>query len=312
LPLSQIKSWILINADKRNSYSTKRFEESAKKCRLKAKIVIPGAFDIIATKAGEKSIRYKGKQIDIPDCIIPRMGSATTYFALAVIRHLEKQGVFILNSSLSIETAKDKLATMQILAANNIPIPKTMLAKFPLNIELVEKEFHFPLVLKTVSGSQGKGVFFCENKSQLEDIADLMEVTMVSKVNVIIQEFVASSRGKDIRVLVVGGRSIGAMVRTAKRNSYKANFSAGGDVAPFKMNPAIEWLAVESVSLLGLDIAGVDILFNGDSYSICEVNSSPGFEGFEKATGINVPNEIYQYLNVRLRPGEESIGTIEI
>ncbi|UCB47566.1 MAG: RimK family alpha-L-glutamate ligase [Spirochaetota bacterium] len=307
-----MKSWILINENKRNSYSTKRFEESAKICGLRPKIVIPRAFDIIATKAGDKSIRYKGKQIEIPDCIIPRMGSGTTYFALAVIRHLEKQGVLILNSSLSIETAKDKLATMQILAANNIPIPKTMLAKFPLNIELVEQEFHYPLVLKTVSGSHGKGVFFCENKSQLKDIADLMEVSKDSKVNVIIQEFVLSSRGKDIRVLVIGGRPIGAMVRIAKKDSYKANFSTGGAVKPFEMNPTIEWLAVESVSLLGLDIAGVDILFNNDSYSICEINSSPEFEGFEKATGIDVPSEIYQYLRVRLRPGEEQIGKVTI
>jgi len=228
------------------------------------------------------------------------MGAGTTYFASAVIRHLERLGVFVLNSSQSIETAKDKLATLQILSANNIPIPKTMLAKFPLNVEAVEREFTYPIILKTVSGSHGKGVFLCENRSQLEDLADLMELSKDPKVNVILQEFASSSKGKDIRVIVVGGRPVGAMLRTAREGKFKANFSTGGAVASFDLNPAVEWLAVESVKVVGLDIAGVDILFDGDSYEVCEVNSSPGFEGFEKVTGLNIPQEIYQYIRVRL------------
>lgn len=300
---ARISTWILINEGRQGTYSVKRFLETAEEYEVAVQTVVPREFDIIATKEGKKSIRYQGRLVDMVDCLVPRMGSATTYFALAVIRHLERIGVFVLNSSLSIETAKDKLATMQILAANSIPIPKTMLAKFPLNIDLVETEFRYPLVLKTVSGSHGKGVFFCENQSQLEDISNLIEVSKDPKVNVIIQEFVRSSRGKDIRVIVIGGRPIGAIVRTAKRDRYKANFTAGGTVTPFTLNPAVEWLAVESAALLGLDIAGVDILFDGDNYSVCEINSSPGFEGFEQATGISVPKAIYQYLNVRLGAG---------
>lgn len=294
-----MKTWIVAKKENFDSYENRRFQEEAEKIGFKLQMVAPEDFDIIVTKEGRKSILHNSTPVNLPNCLIPRMGAATTYFALAVIRHLERLDVFILNSSQSIETAKDKLATLQILAANNIQIPKTMLAKFPLDLDFVEKEFIYPLIIKTVSGSHGKGVFLCDNRTCLEDVADLIEVSKDPKVNVIVQEFVSSSKGKDIRVLVIGGRAIGAMIRSAREGRFKANFSVGGTVTPFNLNPAVEWLAVESAKLLGLDIAGVDILFDGD-YQVCEVNSSPGFEGFEKATGLNVPQEIYHYIKVRL------------
>lgn len=293
-----MRVWILAKEKNFRSYENRRFQEEAEKMGIELQLVAPAQFDIIVTK--EKGSILLNSSADLPDCLIPRMGAGTDYFALAVIRHLERLGVFVLNSSQSIETAKDKLATLQTLAANNIPSPKTMLAKFPLNIDMIEREFRYPLIIKTVSGSHGKGVFLCENRAQLEDFADFMEISKDPKVNLIIQEFVSSSKGKDIRVFVVGGRAIGAVLRKAKEGRFKANFSAGGEVARFNLNPSIEWLAVESAKLLGLDVTGVDILFDGDSYMVCEVNSSPGFEGFEKATGINVPKEVFDYVRVRL------------
>lgn len=295
-----MKAWILAKKENFNSYENRRFHKEAEQMGIELQTVEPEEFDIVVTKEGRRSILHHGSPVDLPDCLIPRMGAGTTYFALAVIRHLERLGLFVLNSSQSIENAKNKLTTLQILATNNIPIPKTMLAKFPLNVDIVEREFTYPLIVKTVSGSYGKGVFLCENRVQLKDLADLIEVSKDPKVNVIIQEFVLFSNGKDIRVFVVGRRHIGAMVRIAREGKLKANFSAGGTVEPFDLNPAVEWLAVESAKLVGLDIAGIDILFDGDSYKVCEVNSSPGFEGFEKATGLNVPQEIYHYIQVRL------------
>lgn len=294
-----MKIWILTRKEIFKAYENRRFREAAEQMGIELTLIAPEECDIIVTKEGRKSILRNGKMVELPDSLIPRMGP-TTYFAFAIIRHLERLGIFVLNPSQGIETARDKLATLQTLSANNIPIPKTMLAKFPLNIAVVEKEFTYPLILKTVSGSQGKGIFLCENRSQLEDLADLMELSKDPKVNVILQEFVSSSKGKDIRVVVVGGRPIGAMLRTAREGRFKANFSAGGSVAAFNLNPAVEWLAVESAKVVGLDIAGVDILFDADNYTVCEVNSSLGFEGFEKATGIGVPEEIYRYIQVRL------------
>lgn len=295
-----MKIWILAKKESFESYENRRFEDAAEKMDIELTLIAPEECDIIVTKGGRKSILHNGKMVELPDGLIPRMGAGTTYFASAVIRHLERLGIFVLNSSQGIEVAKDKLATLQVLSANNIPIPKTMLAKFPLNITAVEKEFTYPLILKTVSGSQGKGIFLCENKSQLEDLADLMELSKDPKVNVILQEFASSRKGKDIRVVVVGGRPLGAILRTAKEGGFKANFSAGGAVATFNLNSAVEWLAVESAKVVGLDIAGVDILFDADNYAVCEVNSSPGFEGFEKATSRSVPEEIYRYIQVRL------------
>ena len=123
---------------------------------------------------------------------------------------------------------------------------------------------------------------------------------MDSKVNIIIQEFISSSKGKDLRIFVIGGRAIGGMKRIAREGKFKANFSYGGQVEPFDLNPEVEWLASESTRLLGLEMSGVDILFSGESYMVSEVNSAPGFEGFERATKINVPQEIFNYIRVRL------------
>ncbi len=218
-------------------------------------MVDPNKFDIVIEEGERERILYEGNNEDRINCLITRLGSGTTYFDLATLRHLENLGLHVLNSSESIEVGKDKLATMQVLAANKIPIPKTMLAKFPLDIDLLEQEFSYPLIIKPVSGSKGRGLFLCENKIQMADLIELIEISIDPKVNVIIQDFISSSLGKDIRVIVVGGRAIGAILRTAKRGKFKANYSAGGSVAPYDLNEAIEWLAVESARVIGLDLA---------------------------------------------------------
>ena len=228
------------------------------------------------------------------------MGSGTTYFGLAVIRQLGRLKVPVINSAKSIERAKDKLHTLQILAADDLPTPKTMLARFPVNIDVVEKEFECPLIVKTLSGSEGKEVFLCENQERFEDLMDILNVALDVNVNFIVQEFVSSSKGKDIRVFVVGGMPVVAMLRKGREGKFKANIAAGGSGEPYELNPEVEWLSVEASRLIGLDIAGVDILFDGEHFKVCEVNSAPGFEGLEKATGVNVPQQIYQYVRVRL------------
>lgn len=295
-----MKIWILVAKEEFKYYNVCRYQQVALDMGIKLKLVAPMDLDIILTKEGNKSVYYKGAYIDPPDCIITLYGSGSTYFVLAVIRHFENMGVLVLNSSSSIMFARDKLSTLQCLATSNIPIPKTILAKFPIKIEEIEKEFNYPVVIKTVSGSQGKGVFLCEDRQKLRDIMDLIEVSKDPHINIILQEFISTSKGRDLRVLVIGGRAIGVILRTAPEGRFKANYSTGGSVSQFELNPTIEWLAVESAKILKLEIAGIDILFYGDSYMISEVNASPGFKGFEEATKIDVPRIILEYIKFRI------------
>lgn len=193
---------------------------------------------------------------------------------------------------------KDKLFTQQILAEKNLPVPKTMLMKLPIDSELVENQIGFPVVIKAISGSQGKGVFLPEKKEHLTDLIHLIELTN-PKFNLILQEFIKSSYGRDLRVFVIGGRIVGCMERMAQDKGFKANFSAGGKVKEHEITPEIEWLATEASRVLGLDIAGVDLLFDEDHFKICEVNSSPGFQGLQSCCKVNTPQEIYHYMKIR-------------
>jgi len=296
--------WILYKHSeillKPEAYEIHKLKESAQKQGIEIKVVQPEQVEIIVTKEDRKSILLDNTPTPLPDFIIPRMGAGTTYFALAVIRHLERLGVYSFNSSSSIDTVKDKLYHLQILAQSGMPIPRTMLAKFPLkDMKVVEKQIGFPLVVKTLSGSQGSGIYLSQNKNSLEDLMQMLEAAN-PKVNIIFQEFIKTSHGRDLRVLTVGGRIIGAMERTSGDNSFKANYSRGGNVKPFEINAAVEWLVLEISRVLDLDIAGIDLLFDEDGFKICEVNSSPGFEGMEKALEKDISEEIIEFVKLRV------------
>lgn len=298
-----MKGWILYKEDagflKEKSYGVTRLLESAERFGVELQLISPSRLDLTVTREDRKSILLDGKPVALPDFIIPRMGAFTNYFDLAVIRHMERLGVKSFNSSESIETVKDKLFSHQILAQRNLPIPKTMLVKFPVNVELVEKRLGFPVVVKTLYGSQGSGVFLCESKKQLMDLIQLVEVTKGSA-NIILQEFIESSKGRDLRVFTIGGRAIACVERNAPEGEFKANFSSGGSVRPYEITPEIEWLAVEASRIFNLDIAGIDLLFDGEHYLVCEANSAPGFETIEKCIDIDVPKEIFHFIRIRL------------
>lgn len=298
-----MEGWIIFkraeDSIKPAPYEIGRFKEVAEKRDINLRIISPEQFDLIVTRDDRKSILVNGECAPLPQFLLPRMGAGTTYFALAVIRHLERLGVHTFNSSQSIEVVKDKLYTQQILAESDLPVPKTMLIKYPVNVELVEKQVGFPVIVKTISGSHGNGVFLCETKSKFEDLMELISATE-PHVNIILQEFVQRSSGRDIRVFVIGGRVVACMERMSRDGSFKANFSRGGEVRAFKINPEIEWLATESTRILNLDIAGVDLLFDGDHFKICETNSSPGFQGIESCCEVSIPDEIYDFIKVRL------------
>lgn len=297
-----MKGWILYkdsaNHLKPETYEIHRFVEIAKEEGIDLLVVQPEQLDLTVTREDKRSILLESEPVELPDFILPRMGAGTTYFALAIIRHLERLGVYSVNSSQSIETVKDKLYTHQILAENNLPVPKTMLVKFPINADLVEKNIGFPVIVKTLSGTQGSGVFLSESKSSFKDLMQLIEATNKTA-NIILQEFISASKGRDLRVITIGCRVVACMQRIAQEGEFKANYSIGGKVEQYEVTPEIEWLATQTSQLLNLDIAGIDLLFDKDHFKVCEANSSTGFEGIESCCDINVPKEIYHFIRIR-------------
>ena len=293
-----MKLWMLGNRLTTEMYERERFVEEADKYGIDFSLVFADEIDLIVSRDDRKSIRFRNDIVALPDSILARTGSGTGYFNLSVLRQFERLNVPTLPNSASIEASKDKMYANQILAQAGLPIPKTMLTRFPCKAELVEKVVGFPCVLKVVTGSHGKGVYLCENAKQFEDLSELVS-SLDFKNSMIVQEYVQYSEGRDLRVIVIGGRVVGAMLRQSTDGSFKANISRGGEGTAFDVDEQMELLAIQTAKVLDLDIAGIDLLFHSDGYRICEANSSPGFKGFEKALGINIPQKVFDYAKLR-------------
>jgi len=299
-----MQGWILfrdkITAPEIASSAINRLMEAAPANGVSLKIVRPEQIDIIVNAHEKGFIGLDGQLTKLPDFIIPRTGAATSYLALSAIRHLEHLGVFCLNSSTSIANSRDKLCQMQLLAQAGLPVPRTMLAQFPLNVQAVLRDIGIPAVVKAASGSKGSGVHLCKTQKELEDIIQLIE-SVNRQASVIIQAFVESSQGRDLRVLTIGNQAVVAMERHAADGGFKANYSRGGKVLPFEITPQVAELALAVAKVFGLEIAGVDLLFDKNGgFSICEVNSSPGFEGLEKASGMDIAKAIFDYIKSKV------------
>ena len=291
-----MKTWIVLQKrDKNVNYETDRLlVEGGEGTEL---IYHPNV-DIIVDRQDRRSIRVKNRVVDLPNVVIPRTGSGTGYFGHSLLRHFERLGVPLLNNSAAIEVTKDKLHAAQVFAEHHLPTPKTMLVKDPVNPRLVEKEIGFPCVVKIFAGSYGKGVYLCNNSREFRDFIEFAH-GIKSDEAIIVQEFIKSRPGEDVRVIVVGGKALGAMKRSSKDGSFKANITRGGVGENYPLNPRIEEIAIKTTNALGLDVAGIDLLFDGDDYKLCEANSAPGFKGFEKYTGINVARAIIDYAKTK-------------
>ena len=294
-----MNGWILHKKEMGEVYETDILVEEFEKQGIKVRVVNPQDVDIFVDRDDRKSILVGGKTRALPDFVLPRTGSGTTYFIKAIIRHLERLGVILINGSSSIDAVKDKLYTQQVLGESNLPVPKTLLVKHPIDVNLVETNIQYPMIIKTLSGSYGAGVFLVENRKQLKQLLKMAEITKPSY-NIIIQEFIEDSYGKDLRVLVVNNKVVGCMMRQSTDDDFRANITRGGEGIPYQIDEQIEWLGGECSRLLNLDIAGVDLLFNKDGYSICEVNSSPGFEGMDKYCKTNIAEEIVNYVKNKI------------
>ena len=294
-----MNGWILYKNPIEESWETNRLVKEFTKQDIEIRVVNPNDVDIFVDRDDRKSIIVGGKPRALPDFVIPRTGSGTTYFIKAIIRHLERLGVVLINGSNAIDTVKDKLYTQQVLGESNLPVPKTLLVRHPIKLEWVEKNLTFPVIIKTLSGSFGAGVFMAEDKKQFKQLLKMAEITKKSY-NIIVQEFIKDSWGKDLRVFVLNGKVVGCMMRQAVDDDFRANITRGGEGIPYQIDENIEWLGGESARLLGLDIAGVDLLFDNGGYKICEVNSSPGFEGMDKFTHTNIAEDIVNFVKHKI------------
>lgn len=290
---------LILSKLERNEYETNRLVESFQSKNIDVVVGHPDNFDIVVGKDLKNSIKYKGEDFPTPDLVLVRLGAGILPFQLAVIRQFEEMGVPCVNPSLPINVVRDKLRTGQVLSSANIPIPKTMMVRYPIDDGLVERHIGFPCVVKLVTGSYGEGVYLCERKRDFKKLMEFIDV-LGAKKTMIVQEYMNARPGEDLRVFVVGGKVLGAMRRTAPDGDFRANITNGGTGSLFEVNAEIEYLAAETARVLGLNIAGVDLLFAKDGFVVCEANSNPGFSGFERYCEVDVADQITEYIRFRL------------
>ena len=273
-------------------YSTRRLVEEAKKRGLEPYVADPMKFSLFVAD-GTIDVLHNGRPFNY-DAVIPRIGHSITKHGVAVLRHLEQLGIWTANTGAGILQSRDKLHASQILARNRIPVPRTTYVRDIIDVETaVEFVGGLPVVVKVTQGTQGQGVFL---RHTIREAQNLVEGLLLTGRAVLIQEYIAESHGKDIRALVVGDRVVASMRRRARGREFRSNYHLNGTVEKVELLPEYEEAACRAARVLGLHIAGVDLLEAKNGPLVLEVNSSPGLEGIEKASEVNVASEIIDYV----------------
>lgn len=248
------------------------------------------------------TLRYGGETLPLYDAVIPRIGASITHYGLAVLRQFEMQGVYPLNESVAIGRSRDKLRALQLLAREGVGLPVTAFAHGPRKAEDVIKEVGgTPVVIKLLEGTQGMGVILAETDASAKSI---IEAFSAANVNIMVQEFIREADGSDIRAFVVGTKVIAAMRRTGGKGEFRSNLHRGGKGEIIKLRPEEIDVALRSARVLGLNVCGVDMLRAKRGPVVIEVNSSPGLEGIERATDIDIASEVIKFLERHARHGE--------
>jgi ribosomal protein S6--L-glutamate ligase len=274
-------------------YSTSRLREAAIERGHKVRVLNTLKF-AINLEEGDPDLYYCQKLLSHYDAVLPRIGASITYFGTAVLRQFEQMDVFCANSSAGIANSRDKLRSMQVLSRHNIGIPATTFVRERKDVlPAIERVGGAPVIIKLLEGTQGIGVLLAESRRSAEAIIELLQS---QKQNVLVQKFVAESKGKDIRAFVVGDRVVAAMRRVAQGQEFRSNVHRGGVAEPVELDERYRETAVRSAQILGLRIAGVDMLEGEDGPRIMEVNSSPGLEGIESATQLDIAGAIVDYI----------------
>ena len=280
-------------------YSTRRLVEACKQRDHTVEVLntLKCYMDIAAHRP---SVHYQGKELEPYDAVIPRIGASVTFYGAAVLRQFEMMGAYPLNESVAINRSRDKLRALQIMARAGIGLPLTGFAHSPDNTkDLIKLVGGAPLVVKLLEGTQGKGVVLAETHKAAES---LIEAFRNLDANFLVQEFIKEAGGADIRCLVVGTKVVAAMKRQAKEGEFRSNLHRGGTASLIRLTPEERSTAVRSAKKMGLNVAGVDLLRSNHGPVVLEVNSSPGLEGIETATGKNVADLIIQFIEKNAKP----------
>ena len=273
------------------SYSTRRLREAARKRGHTAQVLDTLKFTLMLEHQ-DPDLLYKNRHTMNFDAVIPRIGAAVTFFGLAVLRQFEQMGVYSVNDSVAIARSRDKLRAMQVLSRYDVGIPSTAFVRNEADIlPAIKRVGGVPVIIKVLEGTQGIGVILAETQRVAEAIIQTLQS---AKQNVLIQKFVAESQGRDLRALVVGDRVVGAMRRSARAGEFRSNVHRGGRVEGVVLEPEYERTALRAAQIIGLRVAGVDMLETNEGPQVLEVNSSPGLEGIEGATGIDIADAIIE------------------
>lgn len=276
-----------------NLYSTKRLVESANERGWDVK-VLDFLHLTIEIQKGELKILYKGVLIDAPNAIIPRIGASRTFYGTAMVRHFEMMNSFTTAGSLAIARSRDKLRSLQILSKHSVGMPKTVFASNKANVkDIIQLGGGTPLVLKILEGTQGVGVVLAETQKAAKSVLDAF---YGMNVNLLVQEYIEEAGGADIRALIVGGEVVGAMKRQGAEGDFRSNLHQGGSATAYKLNRKEKATALAAAKAMGLDVCGVDMIPSNRGPLVMEVNSSPGLEGIEKATEVDVAGKIIDYI----------------
>jgi ribosomal protein S6--L-glutamate ligase len=290
---------IAILSRNRKLYSTRRLVEAAEKRGHEVRVLdtIKCYMDIASLRP---SVHYKGEQLEAFDAVIPRIGATITFYGAAVLRQFEMMGSYPLNESVAITRSRDKLRSLQIMSRAGIGLPLTGFANSPDSTQdLIKLVGGAPLVVKLLEGTQGKGIVLAETHKAAESLIDAFREL---DANFLVQEFIKEAGGSDIRAFVVGEKVVAAMMRQAKEGEFRSNLHRGGSASLVRLSPAERSTAVQAARKMGLNVSGVDLLRSSHGPVVMEVNSSPGLQGIEQATGKDVADLIIQFIEQNAKP----------
>lgn len=282
-----------------NLYSTRRLKEAGEARGHEVDVIDTLHCYMDITRA-RPAVRYHGEELPYYDAVIPRIGASITFYGGSVVRQFEMMGTFCVNESVAISRSRDKLRSLQLLSRKDVGLPRTGFANKPDNIkDLIRNVGGAPVVIKLLEGTQGIGVVLADTAKAAESI---IEAFMGLKADILVQEYIKEAGGADLRCFVVGGKVVAAMKRQGADGEFRSNLHRGGQATLVRLSKEERATAVKAAKVMGLNVCGVDILQSNNGPVVMEVNSSPGLEGIEQATGKDVAGLVYKFIEDNAKP----------